>query len=128
MFCKHCTWKTILNSYTFFNAANNLYALGVYADSLPSNNAKPIGDVPTKLDAVLNLAENTDLIDIDITIDGGLSTIYAVTNTLYGGASAGFDDTIITDTLTTQVNALTASTGNPVSNTLTAGWNAITSR
>ena len=111
-----------------FNAANNLYALGVYADSLPSNNAKPIGDVPTKLDAVLNLAENTDLIDIDITIDGGLSTIYAVTNTLFGGASASYDDTVVTTTLTTQINALTASTGNPVSNTLTSGWNAITSR
>ena len=108
-----------------FNAANNLYALGVYADSLPSNNAKPIGDVPTKLDAVLNLAENTDTIDIDITIDGGLSTIYAVTQVL--GVSA-YDDTVITNGLISQVNALSASSGNPVSNDLVTKWSSITTK
>ena len=108
-----------------FNAANNLYALGVYADSLPSNNAKPIGDVSTKLDAVLNLAENTDTIDIDITIDGGLSTIYAVTQVL--GVSA-YDDTVITNGLISQVNALSASSGNPVSNDLVTKWSSITTK
>ena len=110
---------------TSFNAANNLYALGVYADSLPSTTAKPIGDVATKLDAVLNLAENTDTVDIDITIDAGLSTIYAVTQVL--GVSA-YDDTVITNGLISQVNALSASSGNPVSNDLITKWSSITSK
>jgi hypothetical protein len=108
-----------------FNTANNLYALGVYADSLPSNTAKPIGDVASKLDAVLNLAENTDTIDIDLTIDAGLSTIYAVTQVL--GVSA-YDDTTITNGLIAQVNALSASSGNPVSNDLVTKWSSITSK
>ena len=108
-----------------FNAANNLYALGVYADSLPSTTAKPIGNVATKLDAVLNLAENTDTIDIDITIDAGLSTIYAVTQVL--GVSA-YDDTTITNDLIAQVNALSDSSGNPVSNNLVTKWSSITSK
>ena len=108
-----------------FNAANNLYALGVYADSLPSTTAKPIGNVATKLDAVLNLAENTDTIDIDITIDAGLSTIYAVTQVL--GVSA-YDDTTLTNDLIAQVNALSDSSGNPVSNNLVTKWSSITSK
>jgi phage tail sheath protein FI len=110
---------------TTFNVANNFYALGVYADSLPTWSAKTIGDVGSKLDFVLNLAENPDLTPLDITVDAGLSTIYAMTQTL--GLSA-FDDTVVTNTLLGQVQALSASTGNPVSNTLLDSWNTITAK
>jgi hypothetical protein len=108
-----------------FNTSNGLYALGVYADSLPTNGQKIIGDVGAKLDTVLNLAENPDTVTIDLTVDGGISTIYAVTQVL--GASA-FDDTVVTNGLIGQINALSASNGNPVSNDLASKWSAITSK
>lgn len=108
-----------------FNTTNGLYAMGVYADSLPTNNQKVIGDVGQKLDTVLNLAENPDTTAIDLTVDGGISTIYAVTQVL--GASA-YDDTVVTNGLIAQVNALSASNGNPVSNDLVSKWSAITSK
>lgn len=107
--------------------SNNLYALGSYADSRPTNAAKVIGDVGSKLDVVLNLAENTDVVDIDITVDAGLSTIYAHTQVINSGLGA-YDDAATTSTLTTQLAALTASTGNPVSNTLVDAWNTITGK
>lgn len=108
-----------------FNTTNGLYALGVYADSLPTNNQKVIGDVGEKLDTVLNLAENPDVVDIDITVDAGLSTIYAVTQVL---GTAAYDDTVVNNTLIGQVNALSASSGNPVSNNLVSKWSSITSK
>ena len=113
-----------------FNTANNLYALGVYSDSLPNNTEKVIGNVGSKLDYVLNLAENTDIVDIDITVDAGLSTIYAVSDFLATtvGSTSGYDDLAITNALIASVNALSASNGNPVSNSLINNWSAITTR
>jgi hypothetical protein len=108
-----------------FNTTNGLYALGVYADSLPTNSQKSIGDVGVKLDTVLNLAENPDVVDIDLTVDAGISTIYAITQVL---GSSAYDDTVVTNALMAQVNALSASNGAPVSNDLVSKWSAITSK
>jgi phage tail sheath protein FI len=108
-----------------FKAANKLYALGTYSDSLPLNNAKVIGNVGSKLDYVLNLAENTDTVAIDITLDAGLSTIAAATTVL---SAAEYDDTAMSTALTTQLQELYNQTGNPVSNDLTASWTAITNQ
>lgn len=124
------TFYTVASAYlavkpSTFNPANKLYALGVYADSLPVNSQKVIGDVGQKLDTVLNLAENPDTVAIDITVDAGISTIYAVTQVL---SSAAYDDTVVTNDLVSQVNALSASNGNPVSNDLVSKWSAITSK
>ncbi len=110
-----------------FNKSNNLYALGSYSDSRATNTSKIIGDTGAKLDTVLNLAENTDVVDIDLTVDAGLSTIYAHTQVLNSGNGA-YDDSAISNTLISQVNALSASNGNPVSNTLIDGWNSITGK
>lgn len=108
-----------------FNSSNNLYALGTYSDSRATNSSKIIGDTGTKLDTVLNLAENADVVDIDLTVDAGLSTIYAHTQVLNSGA---YDDTASDSTLLAQVNALSASNGDPVSNTLINSWNSITGK
>ena len=108
-----------------FKPANKLYALGTYSDSLPLNNAKVIGNVGSKLDYVLNLAENTDTVAIDITLDAGLSTIAAATTVL---SAAEYDDTAMSTALTTQLQELYSQTGNPVSNDLTASWTAITNQ
>jgi phage tail sheath protein FI len=110
---------------TSFLPANELYALGVYADSLPSNSTKVIGDLGSKLDYVLNQAENTDVVDIDITLDAGLSTIAAIQ--AYN-ASPEYDDTSIPSGLMTDLEDLTDSSGNPVSNTATQAWTSITNQ
>lgn len=105
-----------------FNVANNLYALGVYSPSLPAAANKNIGDVGAKLSYILNLAENPDIVPLDITVDAGLSTIYAATQAM--GLSA-YDDTTANTTLLSQVQALSSSNGNPVSNTLINAWTSI---
>lgn len=56
---------------------NGLYALGPYAP-VDSTDTKAIGDVAAKLDKGLALAENSELIPLDIVIDSGLSTIFTV--------------------------------------------------
>jgi phage tail sheath protein FI len=141
---KDTTISTITNStsadpdYTFytqasayltvgsFKPANNLYAVGTYAETLPTNQNKVIGTVSTKLDYVLNLAENTDVVDIDLVVDGGLSTIAATT---VAAGTADFDDTVVSATLQSYVNALTASNGNPVTTSvLLDNWNTITAQ
>jgi len=109
-----------------FMPANSLYALGVYSDSLPLNSAKIIGDVSSKLDYVLNAAENNELVDVDITLDAGLSTIAAVQ--AVEGAGTEYDDTAVWAELTTELAALTASDGNPVSNDLVDAWVDITNK
>ena len=74
-----------------YGGANSLFPLGVYSPSLDTTSAKIIGDVGSKLDTILNLAENADVVNVDVVVDAGLSTIYA-------GASATtnniFDDTV----------------------------------
>ena len=107
-----------------FVPANNIYALGVYADSLSTNSTKVIGDISAKLDYVLNAAENAEVIDIDITVDAGLSTIAAVQ--ALGDSSVEYDDTAVTTDLTNALSDLTASNGNPVSNDLVDAWKGIT--
>ena len=108
-----------------FKPVNNVYALGTYADSLALNGSKSIGTVTTKLDYVLNAAENVDITALDITVDAGLSTIYAVTQVL---GTNEYDDTAISNGLLSQVQALSSSNGEPVSNTLVDSWTAITAQ
>lgn len=76
-----------------FGAADNLYPIGVFA----SQNAKTkeLGSIPQKLDRLFDTAENVDLFDIDITLDGGISTINAVSEYLERGTGKKyFDDTV----------------------------------
>jgi len=54
--------------------ANELYPHGVYQDNSGSFN-KSIKNISSKLNRVYELADNWELFPIDITIDGGLSTI-----------------------------------------------------
>jgi phage tail sheath protein FI len=124
------TFYTVASSYLnvanpTFTTANNLYAFGTYADSIPLNSSKTIGSVPAKLQYVLNAAANTDIVNVDLTVDAGLSTIWASVNTT---GQTEFDDTFVNTTLLAQTQALSASNGNPVSNTLINSWNAITTQ
>ena len=60
--------------------ADSLFALGSYSSTVLST--KVIGDVPQKIDRLLDTVENTERFDIDITVDGGLSTIYSTAKAL----------------------------------------------
>ena len=58
-----------------------LHTVGVYTPTYSQTN-KIIGDIPEKLERSLSLVESTEKINVDIVVDGGLSTIHAIT---YGG-------------------------------------------
>ena len=72
-----------------FNELPALNSLGTYTD-VNNNTSKNIGAVPDKLDRIFNVASNVDLLPIDVSIEAGLGTIFAVGKTQ--GLSA-FDDT-----------------------------------
>ena len=57
------------------DAAKNIYSSGVYL-SETDKNSKSIGNVPAKLQRVLNILQNSDEIKIDVVAEAGLGTIY----------------------------------------------------
>ena len=59
------------------SGAKSLFPKGVYKPSYNDGVEKLLGDIPTKVERVLRLVETADTIDLDIVIDGGLSTIHA---------------------------------------------------
>ena len=67
--------------------ANNVYPHGVYRKQMAE--ARETGNIPAKLDRIFELADNFDLFPIDITVEGGLGTIYVGTD---GGQIEHFDD------------------------------------
>lgn len=71
------------------NEANAVFSLGLYQDKYVD--AKIIGDIPTKLSTGLTLAEDWEVLPLDIVLDAGLSTIHATTQVLSGYED--FDDT-----------------------------------
>ncbi len=71
-----------------FGAADSLFGVGAHADANPRN--KDLGSIPQKLDRLFDTVENVDLFDIDISVDGGLTTINAMREE-QGGSF--FDDT-----------------------------------
>tara|TARA_A100000172_G_scaffold3619_1_gene2202 strand:+ start:18709 stop:21108 length:2400 start_codon:yes stop_codon:yes gene_type:complete len=73
-------------------AADSLFPLGSYASQ--DSKTKDLGSIPAKLDRLFDTVENIDLFDIDLTLDGGISTINAVSEFLERtGQGKYFDDT-----------------------------------
>jgi hypothetical protein len=67
--------------------AKSAYAKGsVVLTGTPG--AKATGNIPAKLERSLRLAENKDIVPLDIVVDGGLSTIWAVMNKDENGANS----------------------------------------
>jgi hypothetical protein len=62
--------------------SNALYPAGVWQPTynISTTNSKDIGDVSAKLTRVLQLVESPDETPLDVVVDAGLSTIYAVTS------------------------------------------------
>jgi hypothetical protein len=73
--------------------ADSLYAIGTYADA--NAKSKELGSIPAKLDRLFDSVENPDIYELDLTVDGGLTTINAVSEYLErGGKGKYFDDTV----------------------------------
>lgn len=93
----------ILSSLAYMDFADNLYTFSVYNPQLSIGTAsKFIGDIPAKLTRILRKAENVELYPLDITIDGGLSTIWSsYKNVTLADTSLSadgiFDDTLYFD-------------------------------
>lgn len=84
------TLSSLLNeATTTLGTADALFSLGVYANT--DIKKKPLGSIPKKLDRMFEKIENVDLFDIDITVDGGLSTIHS---TIQETGEEYFDDTV----------------------------------
>jgi hypothetical protein len=73
-----------------FGYADDLLALGAYVNPAPTD--KIIGSLPNKVDRILQLLENDELYDIDISVEAGLGTIYATT---CAAATSYYDDTLM---------------------------------
>jgi hypothetical protein len=70
--------------------ADNLYALGTYADSAISS--KTLGSIPSKVERALEAVKNDEIYDIDVVVEAGLGTIYVATEEL---GTTYYDDTVI---------------------------------
>lgn len=113
---------------TTYGGADSLFPLGVYAQTLDTTNNKVIGSVSTKLDTILNLAENADIVNIDVIADAGLSTIAAAVAVAPLNVTGIYDDTIYSGTLKTQIEGLSDSSGNYTAGTLTTAWLDVTNK
>jgi hypothetical protein len=86
---------------TVLSSAKALFPLGVFTpDSRSQESTKVIGSVPGKLDKALRPLESIENSIVDVIVDAGLSTVFAMTNTL--GISSFNDETFVSE-----VSALT---------------------
>ena len=73
--------------------ADSLFAVGSFQDSNPKTSE--LGAIPSKIDRLLDVVSNVELFNIDLVVDGGLSTINAVSEYLETLKSTKyFDDNI----------------------------------
>ena len=106
--------------------ADNAYPLGTYQTANLSD--KVIGNVPQKLDRLFDTIENVELFDVDITVDGGLSTIFATSKQL---GTDGFDDTAqvtAIDSFRTSQTSSDSSAGDTAGRNFRGYWNEVTNR
>jgi len=94
--------------YTNLVEARSLYAISTY--SVKADTSKSVGDIPGKLDRIFACVSNPEVVPIDITLDGGLSTIWATTLATSSVSAQGFDDTVyISDTTLGDLSAFDGS-------------------
>ena len=79
-------WIANLSTILGTKPGNNLYPHGVFKPA--DAESKHIGAIPTKLEYIFETIDNHELYPLDITLDGGLSTIFVGS---HGGRRA-FDD------------------------------------
>ena len=103
--------------------ADKLFALGSHSNTDLST--KVIGAVPDKIDRLLDTVENAERFDIDITVDGGLSTIYSTAQSV---DSDVFDDTQPVSAMDKFRSTRSGSTNDADALKLRSSWNEVISR
>jgi hypothetical protein len=81
--------------------ADSLFPIGAYSDESFAN--KELGSIPLKLDRILDLVRNDEIYNVDVSVEAGLGTIYAVSEAL---GTSTFDDTATSAGLTIGLSAL----------------------
>lgn len=78
-----------------FTTDNSMLSLGQYKTTTASDALNSVGTIPTKIERALLTVDNILNVDIDIVLDGGLSTMWAYT----ADTELVFDDEMSTTTL-----------------------------
>lgn len=122
----HANHLTVAQTAGWFSTANALYTVSVFTPKVASFGLKHIGNIPLKLDRVLRLAENPEILPLDVTLDAGLSTIWGVVNSTVLtsptlSAKGIFDDEMFVD-----VNGLSATDGSIPQGELYTSWATVT--
>ena len=68
-------FNTAVTTYSNYTTLQGVFGFGSYSNTL--NTSKDLGNIPDKLDRVLNIASNVDEFNIDVSIEAGLGTIWA---------------------------------------------------
>lgn len=55
--------------------AKNLYSVGTYS-SITDKNTNDVGNIPLKIDNIVNILENNETINVDVILEAGLGTIW----------------------------------------------------
>lgn len=76
-----------------------MVGLGLESKCDPDTKRKTIGNIPGKMDKALSLVDSIFDVDLDIVLDGGLSTVWAYAKAASDSADgdAEFDDTVYID-------------------------------
>ena len=98
------TTTTIQSLSSSLGFADNLYGLGAYVGVVQED--KVLGDIPAKIERVLDAVRNDDIYDIDIVVEGGLGTIYAAAS---GAGKNYYDETLLNTSLATQLSGIRTS-------------------
>jgi hypothetical protein len=71
--------------------AKAAYSLGQFISTRGKDDNKIVGNVPLKLEKALMLAENKDLVDVDVVVEAGLGTVYSYAYLANPQDPQGFD-------------------------------------
>ena len=88
---------SLLSAFVGFGPVDNLYPTGCFTDT--NLKIKDLGSITLKLDRMFDIVENAELYPVDISIDAGLTTIFAVSEFInntptLSAAQRYFDDSI----------------------------------
>lgn len=122
----HTAFLTAAVGYGWLRPANNLYTFSVFTPKVAEFGLKDVGNIPLKLDRVLRLADNAETLPLDITVDGGISTVWAVQNAAVLtnpalSAKGIYDDEMFVDT-----SGLSATDGTVPTDLLYTSWKTVT--
>jgi len=116
---KGTNWTSLTSanpSYSVLDTTTSMYGLGVYTPQFTAT-SKKLGSITQKIERVLSLVDSNETVNIDVVVDGGLSTINAA-----GGDNSGdgYNDSVyleIDSTVRTRWRAVFNSFNNFCQNT-----------